>query len=154
MGKRAGGMKEKVRLARRREFSFTDAVNLFTYGTLMFDPIWSRVTGRIHPSITGTLDDYEARKIVGEVFPGLVPAAGCRVNGRIWQEVSPDDIAALDRYESHIYERRIMEVQGAKNVRLECWTYVVRPEFRARLLDEPWQAKEFRERHLPGYLIA
>jgi gamma-glutamylcyclotransferase (GGCT)/AIG2-like uncharacterized protein YtfP len=152
MSERWMRQKKKVRLAAASGRPFNGRVNVFTYGSLMFDCVWCAVTGRMRPSATGRLDGFEAWKIAGQTFPGLAPADGRQVTGRIWQEVAAADLAALDEFESGIYDRVRLTVEGETGQSLECWAYVVRPACRTMLLAEPWDREEFRQKHLADFL--
>lgn len=130
------------------------AVNVFTYGSLMFDQVWRAVVGRLNPSVTGRLDGFEAWKLAGQTFPGMAPAPGRQVRGRIWQEVTHDEVARLDAFESGIYDRKALNLQTDDGVQIEAWAYIVRPDCRGMFLDEPWDSEEFQRRHLPTFLSA
>lgn len=129
-------------------------VNVFTYGSLMFDQVWRAVVGRLNPSVYGRLDCFVAWKLAGQTFPGMAPAPGHHVLGRIWQQVTQDELARLDAFESRIYDRTALNLQTDDGVQIEAWTYVVRPDCRGMLLNEPWDSQEFQRRHLPTFLSA
>jgi gamma-glutamylcyclotransferase (GGCT)/AIG2-like uncharacterized protein YtfP len=141
-----------VWLAGAGGMSFNPPVNVFTYGSLMFDEVWRAVTGRTRPSEPGQLIGFEAWKIAGQTFPGLAPAEGHRVAGRVWREVADTELALLDEFESGIYDRLRVTVQGEAGRSLECWAYVVRPDCRKLLLPERWSREEFERRHLADFL--
>lgn len=127
-------------------------MNVFTYGSLMFDEVWQAVVGRLGDSTPGRLAGFEAWRIAGQTFPGLSPAPGHWVAGRIWHDVTPPELERLDVFESGIYERAMVSVEATDGRRFECWTYLVRPDSRGRLLAERWDSEEFRRRHLPTFL--
>lgn len=131
---------------------FNRRVNVFTYGSLMFDEVWLHVVGRAGPSVTACLRGFEAWKISGESFPGLTPADGHQVTGRVWLAVTPAELARLDAFESGIYDRERVSVTASDGPTLDCWTYVVRGDCRSLLLNEPWDREEFRRHHLATFL--
>jgi len=131
---------------------FTGAVNVFTYGSLMFDEVWRAVVGRLGASTPGRLDGFEAWRVAGQTFPGLTPAAGHRVAGRIWHDVTDAELARLDTFESGMYQRELLPVMADGGAALACWTYLVRPDSRGLLLAQPWDREEFRRVHLPAFL--
>ncbi len=131
---------------------FNRGVNVFTYGTLTFEEIWRSVVGRTGPSVAASLRGFEAWKIPGESFPGLTPAEGHQVAGRVWQGVTAEELARLDAFESGIYDRERVSVTANDGQTLDCWTYLVRPECRGQLLNEPWDREEFRRRYLATFL--
>ena len=152
MANRPESKKEKVWLANFAGLPFNRAVNVFTYGSLMFDEVWRGVVGRPGVSVVGTLADHEAWKIAGEVYPGLYPAPGRQVAGRVWLDVGLDELARLDRFEPAIYERRTVVVRLPTGEPAECETYMIRTESRDCLLAEPWDREGFKRRHLASFL--
>lgn len=153
MSKRQFEKKKKVRLASRRPFAFNASVNVFTYGTLMFDDVWRAVVGRLNASLPGQLGGYEAWKIAGQVFPGMAPATGHEVSGRVWQKVTDEELKRLDAFESGIYHREMINVKTAGGG-IDCWVYLMRADCRSLLLPEPWDREEFRRLHLATYLAS
>lgn len=154
MSGRSGGKKQKVRLATVAGIAFNRGMNVFTYGSLMFEEVWRAVVGRTGPSVPGQLAGYEAWKIAGQTFPGMAPAPGRQVNGRIWQEVTETELGKLDVFESGIYDRQLLEVRAEDGRTLTCCVYVVRPDSRSLLLPEPWDSQEFERLHLRDFLSA
>lgn len=118
----------------------------------MFDEVWQGVVGRRGPSATGRLEGFAAWRISGQTFPGMTRAPGRTVAGRIWFDVTPDELAKLDAFESGIYERERVLVLTSTGQQLECWTYLVRPDSVGLLLPEPWDREEFQRLHLPTFL--
>ncbi len=127
-------------------------MNVFAYGSLMFDEVWLGVVGRMVPSVTASLENFEAWKIAGEPFPGMAPASGHRVTGRVWSGISQIELDRLDAFESGIYDRQPVFVRTAVDPSLQCWAYVVQPGFQTLLLPEPWDRDEFRRLHLATFL--
>ena len=84
----------------------SEARNVFTYGSLMFPSVWDRVVQGRYRSSTATIHGLQRLQIRGEHYPALVinPNAGL-LTGRIYYEVSANDIARLDHFESSDYAR-------------------------------------------------
>lgn len=152
MSGRFGGKKQKVWLATTSRIAFNREMNVFTYGSLMFDEVWRAVVGRTGPSVAGQLTDHEAWKLAGQTFPGLAPAPGRLVNGRIWQGVTETELGKLDVFESGIYDRQLLAVRAEDGTTLPCWAYIVRPDSRTLLLPDPWDREEFARLHLRDFL--
>lgn len=152
MAKLPDGKKQKVWLASLATMAFHGRVNVFTYGSLMFDEVWRGVTGRLAESVPGVLADHAAWRLRGQNFPGLAPAPGHQTAGRIWLAVTPDELARLDEFESGLYERRLFDVRAGNGRRLNCWAYEVRSDSRSLLEPALWDPEEFRQRHLAGFL--
>ncbi len=75
-------------------------MNVFTYGSLMYRPVWERVVVGRYGAVEGTLRGYARRRITGEVYPALLRAEPeSVVAGILYLDVSPRDLAALDHFE-------------------------------------------------------
>lgn len=111
-------------------------MNLFTYGTLMDPARMAAVCG--HPPRGGmpaTLAGF-VRRDTRFGWPVIFPAPGAdaRVDGWLWQGLTPADLDALDAYEDREYTRQEVRVQTA-NGPVTAWVYVGIPEyFRSALL--------------------
>ena len=49
------------------------SVHIFTYGSLMFDGVWSKVVDGIYEKVGARLYGYQRRKIRGEIYPTVLP---------------------------------------------------------------------------------
>jgi gamma-glutamylcyclotransferase (GGCT)/AIG2-like uncharacterized protein YtfP len=127
---------------------------LFTYGTLMLSEVMEIVAGARLPSRPASLAGYGRRRLHGEVFPGLVPAAGETTPGVLWDEVAPAALARIDRFEGELYDRPELHVALASGERVGAFVYLLRPEQRALAAAEAWDEAAFRARHLRAYLDA
>jgi len=126
--------------------------NVFTYGSLMFEPVWKRVVRQRYASREARLDGYVRRKVRGEEYPAVVPAAGCAVTGLVYFNVNPADLQRLDRFEGRWYHRRRESLLINDGSRIRGWVYVFREAFRDRLQVEDWDPSEFSRRGLHRFL--
>ena len=81
--------------------------HLFTYGTLMFEEIWSLVVCGSYRSRTGTLRGFTRKAVKGAEYPVIYP--GSRddlVQGTVYFDVTPADIERLDIFEGDYYARQ------------------------------------------------
>jgi gamma-glutamylcyclotransferase (GGCT)/AIG2-like uncharacterized protein YtfP len=123
---------------------------LFTYGSLMFAPVWERVTGPRGlgaRSVAGSVHGWAAFAVRGEVFPGLSVKPGTTTSGRVYLDLPPDVIARLDAFEGDFYVREKIEVTLEDGTVLWAQVYRVAEAFLAALEDHPWDAETFRQRH-------
>lgn len=84
------------------------APTLFFYGTLQDRDILAAVLGRPVPTEALTpawADGHRTLYYPGELFPALIAAPGHVAEGLIFPDASPADLAALDAFEGHGYER-------------------------------------------------
>ena len=100
-------------------------MNVFTYGSLMFDEVWRRVVLGNYRHAQAVLDAHRRHAVRGATYPGVVPAPGRQVHGVVHFDVLPDDVARLDAFEGAPYERRavLVEVSGES---LPAAVYVMR----------------------------
>lgn len=130
----------------------TEAVsqNVFTYGSLMFEPVWQRVVQGRYRRAPARLAGYGRFALLDDTYPGMVPALepGQAVDGVLYFDVAPGDLAALDRFEGVEYARRTVAVDiasaGAVSP-IHAQTYV----FLAlqRLSGQPWHPENFAMEH-------
>jgi len=113
-------------------------VNLFTYGTLMDPAVWARVAQQVCESRPALLHDYEARRLRGVTFPGLVESAGCSAPGLLYYNISPAAMQRLDEYEDDYYERIEVMVELEDGTPERAQTYLMHPAHRDIVLPNRW----------------
>jgi gamma-glutamylcyclotransferase (GGCT)/AIG2-like uncharacterized protein YtfP len=80
--------------------------NVFTYGSLMFQPVWERVVIGRYKSSEATIHGFRRLAVIGKEHPGLVIAKGAvPMLGRVYFDVSDVDLARLDQFETERYLR-------------------------------------------------
>ena len=80
--------------------------NVFTYGSLMFPVVWDRVVRGLYRSGEATIHGFQRLRIRGEHYPALIINANAGVLiGRVYYDVSAEDIARLDQFETSEYAR-------------------------------------------------
>lgn len=117
----------------------TPGTHLFTYGTLMDDAVWSRVAQEKCVSRRAVLHGYEARKLRGVTFPGLVESAGAVTPGLVYFDVSAAAMARLDAYEDDFYERVPVPVVLVDGSEITADLYLMQPSHRDVVLPERWE---------------
>jgi len=119
-------------------------VNVFTYGSLMFDPVWSRVVESCYDRRTAILQGYDRKAVRGEFFPVIVPSAPCsRVEGLVYLNVSASDLARLDRFEGEYYYRKAEQVAAPDMTILPAEIYVLKEEYYAVISPREWDPVHF-----------
>lgn len=119
----------------------------------MFEPVWRQLLGRQHRRIKAALEDYQRCCIRGESYPGIRPLAGSTVEGQLVFDLRPAELERLDRFEGSEYQRIEVEVITRRGDPCRCSVYLVRPEHRHRLLDKPWDPREFEASQLKHFLV-
>jgi gamma-glutamylcyclotransferase (GGCT)/AIG2-like uncharacterized protein YtfP len=82
--------------------------HLFTYGSLMFAPVWSRVAKRLYRNSEETIQGFARYQVIGEEYPAVIPEPTrpqLQLSGRVYWDVDANDLASLDRFEGEDYER-------------------------------------------------
>ena len=130
-------------------------VDVFTYGSLMFAPVWQRVVRGHHRSIEATLFGYNRFAVAGEAYPGILAhsesAHDAQVTGLVYLGVDADDLLRLDRFEGEDYQRCTVGVHtDAAPPVLSAQTYVYKNA--ARLSELAWNPQEFAlEKFMASY---
>ena len=127
--------------------------HIFTYGSLMFAPVWQRVVAGRYAALPATLREYRRYAVAGDTYPGMIASPGGSVDGVLYQNVEPDDIARLDHFEGADYRRTELDVDLADGSSQLVQTYLmIRPE---ALSDQPWLPENFAlQRFLDTYCRA
>ncbi|MBN1995232.1 MAG: gamma-glutamylcyclotransferase [Anaerolineae bacterium] len=124
-------------------------MNVFTYGSLMYHRVWSRVVAATYPQKSGAVYGFQRLRVKNEPYPGLIKGNDV-VDGIIYFGVTTADLARLDKFEGRLYKRVEVEVTGADGEQAPAWVYVIRDEFR-ELLDGPWSKTEFEQEGLAEF---
>lgn len=128
----------------------------FTYGSLMWADIMARVCGHEFASEPASLADHRRHPVRGQDYPGLRAAAGGRVPGRLYLDVTDEAWTRLDAFEGEEYERADIVVALAEGRVLPAQVYRFRAEFADRLLLDDWDAEAFaregRQRFIARYV--
>ncbi len=123
--------------------------HLFTYGTLMFEEIFSRVIATPEPqaSQSARLVGYQRFKVIGEVYPALIPSdQATSVAGRIYFDLTTDQMLRLDAFEGEMYERTpVAVVTEGQGLSISCETYVCHIEYRNLVSNQIWSPFNFGE---------
>jgi gamma-glutamylcyclotransferase (GGCT)/AIG2-like uncharacterized protein YtfP len=122
---------------------------VFTYGSLMFSPVWLSVCSQAYSTVPATLLGFRRYCVQGETYPALVPEEGAQVSGLIYKNVSAADCQNLDRFEGSEYLLRTATVTTPEGP-----TEVVFYEFVAlhQLVKQDWSVAEFELNGLPSFL--
>ena len=72
--------------------------NVFTYGTLMFKDIWTRLITNDYEQEQATLNGYIRKAVIGETYPVIYKGSeNNSVAGKLYLNVSSKEVAILDR---------------------------------------------------------
>lgn len=128
-------------------------MHLFTYGSLMFPQIWSRVANGAHPHQRATVTGYSRHELPGEVHPAMIASdPHSTVEGVLYANLTPDEIARLDRFEDEgvDYRRITVRAETTDGAVVDAYTYVYMHPARVSAL--AWDPAEFETRGLQHFL--
>ena len=95
-------------------------MNLFVYGSLMFDVVWQRIARTSNPGVPATAHGWSIRSLQDVSYPGLVPAPpDSLAQGLLRTKVSPAALARLDAFEGPDYLRQLIAITLPDGQRLE-----------------------------------
>jgi len=120
-------------------------VNVFTYRSLMFDQVWSKVVTGEYNSGISTVSGYIRYSLKGEEYPAVVPCECCTgLKGVVYMDIDSDDLTRLDAFEGEYYYREsaVVMVDG---VEVEAEIYVMKGEYFKLLCRDAWNPESFRQ---------
>jgi gamma-glutamylcyclotransferase (GGCT)/AIG2-like uncharacterized protein YtfP len=98
--------------------------HVFTYGSLMFAQVWRRVVKGNYDCAPARARDYARFAVAGQAYPGMVAMQGESVHGLVYFDVDAADIALLDAFEGHEYQRRDIDVELEDGNRIAANAYI------------------------------
>jgi len=119
-------------------------VSVFTYGSLMFEPVWSRVVAGSYERYEAILQGYDRKAVRGEIYPVLIPSSMLsQVQGIVYCDVSSADLARLDHFEGQYYFRKMEQIslEGKKTFHAEI--YVLKEEYYNIISHKEWDPVHF-----------
>lgn len=120
-------------------------VNIFTYGTLMFAEIWSRVVVGEYDKSPAILNGYDRKLARGEIYPVLFPStAFSLVEGTVYIGVTDADLQEIDSFEGKYYSRQSAEVLVREAAKLPVQVYVLKEEYYSIISHKNWDPARFR----------
>jgi gamma-glutamylcyclotransferase (GGCT)/AIG2-like uncharacterized protein YtfP len=124
-------------------------MNVFTYGSLMYDSVWSRVVAGTYPKKSGVVKGFARLKVRNEQYPGLIRGHDV-VDGVVYFDLTAQDVARLDRFEGELYQREEVEVVCEDEERAPALVYLIRDEYKW-ILGDQWSPVEFEQAGLAEF---
>ena len=125
--------------------------NLFVYGALMYEEVWSRIVQGDFCKIKGQISGYRRLAVKNEEYPGLVVGDGI-VQGYIWLGLDEGNLARLDIFEGEYYERTPAIAVDKEGNSMDVNVYSFRKEFLGLLENNDWNVKEFEKYGLKKFI--
>lgn len=124
--------------------------HVFTYGSLMFFEVWTRVVEGDYRSMRAHLDGHARFEVREQTYPGMVAQQNSQVEGVLYLDVDAADLARLDHFEGDDYVRATLEVACDDGIARASETYLYR--LTDRLQKTLWQPDGFAmQRFLDTY---
>lgn len=120
-----------------------DGAHCFTYGSLMYPDIMSRVAGLACRGRPALLADHARHPVRGEDYPGIVPVPGAHVVGMLYLDLPATAWPRLDAFEGDFYLRHRVVVRDEAGHAIEAWSYVFKAEHAHRLEAGEWDPAAF-----------
>jgi gamma-glutamylcyclotransferase (GGCT)/AIG2-like uncharacterized protein YtfP len=120
-------------------------VNVFTYGSLMFTPVWESVCVGRYATKKMVLRDFQRYCIKNESYPAVVPQPGASVEGLVYFDVSEVDQLALNQFEGEEYVLRHHQIDGLS---IAFYEFVAL----ARIDKRDWSPDDFEQTGLPLFI--
>jgi len=118
--------------------------HIFTYGSLMFDPVWSRVVDGSYDRCEALLQGYDRKGVRHEVYPVIVPSTiHSLVQGIVYLDVSSSDLAKLDRFEGEYFFRKKEQAVTPDMKILPVEVFVLKEEYYAIISSGKWDPEHF-----------
>lgn len=128
-------------------------IHIFTYGSLMFEPVWSAVVQGRYQSSPATLPGFVRRCVRNEHYPVIYPdSAAVDIDGVVYLDVAVDDLERLDRFEGEYYTRKPLQIRTETHGFLGVEGYILKDEYRHIATDEPWDPEAFRQTGISAFL--
>lgn len=130
--------------------------HVFTYGSLMFEPVWRSVVAGNYRQRPAQIKGFERFAVRDQSYPGVVRSRLplSTVNGIVYLDVGAADIASLDRFEGAEYRRIDVPVHDIQELNdhqvIQASLYLYLPE--NELLAQPWDAANFERVTMAQFL--
>ena len=118
--------------------------NIFTYGSLMFDSVWSKVVAGSYDRLESVLQGYDRKGVYNEFYPVVVPSTfHSQVRGIVYRNVSISDLDRLDQFEGEYYFRKTEKVITLELRILAAEVYVLKEEYYSIISPQGWDPVHF-----------
>lgn len=124
--------------------------NVFAYGSLMYPEVWERVVRGKYRSSRGTIHGFRRLGVRDEEYPALViDKTAAPIEGRVYFDVTADDVALLDAFETTQYARVSVAVTiDQKPIVADAYLFLDIE----KVTDRDWDPALFEREGLPKFL--
>lgn len=127
-----------------------DTMNVFTYGSLMFPAVWQKVVRGDYLSSAASIHGFRRVCVRDANHPALIISSRAEpIVGRVYFDVSAEDTARLDHFETHNYARVSVAVTVDGSATAAQAYLAVNID---SLTDIDWSEQTFEQTGLPVFL--
>ena len=129
--------------------------DLFTYGSLMFSPIWERVVVGSYTALPAVLKGYSRMSVLNEEYPVIIPSESGLCNGVLYKNVSERDLLLIDFFEGVEYERATASVSLLhldKSFTVNAEIYRLNPDYSSIVGTTNWDKESFEKNGIQKFI--
>lgn len=128
--------------------------NIFAYGTLMIQEVFTIVTGREHAQLPARVYGFARYSFRDRVYPAMVAAASVDfVDGVIYARLPKESIEALTAFEDSRYRKITVDAELKDNGRkIKAAAFVLPGDCASLIRKTEWSLTGFRKKNLDTYL--
>jgi len=118
--------------------------HVFTYGSLMYAPVWNMVASGFYQKSPATLKNFVRRAVINQEYPVVLPHKdSVGVQGVVYFDVNGPDIRRLDEFEGiyYIRKREPVILENLKTIHAE--VYILNDTYRSIASDKEWDQSHF-----------
>lgn len=127
-------------------------MNIFVYGPLMFPEIIQAVVGRKLSYRAGLLRGYVRVGVRDQPQAALFPFPDTSTQGLVYVEVDQAASKKMDVFLGSLFDRVEVNIETDDGEWIEAETHVFKVRKRKLLTSKPWDADEFRRKHLSEFI--
>ena len=128
-------------------------LHIFTYGSLMFQRVWSSLVSDQYDQRDAILHGYVRKRVQSETYPAALQGeTHDKIRGKVYLDVNEADIKKLDAFEGVYYQQRIVELELADNSRLAACIYVFKDEYRHLATEQDWDPDWFAKVGIESFM--
>jgi gamma-glutamylcyclotransferase (GGCT)/AIG2-like uncharacterized protein YtfP len=125
-------------------------MHLFTYGSLMFEEVWSQLVRGDYVKRPARLHGFTRRRVHDDVYPVIFRSNDEEwVDGVVYFAVSDEDLRRLDAFEADAYDRQAHTVIVEGREKHAAHVYVLKDSYRHLIHDSEWDPQWFARQALP-----
>ena len=130
-------------------------MNVFTYGSLMFSPVWDTVVKGNYRAGSALLRGYSRRQIINDIYPVAFPAdTQDFISGIVYYDIEPADVNRLDEFEGDYYRRTHVSLEIIDQSPVDAEAYIIKPRHQHLISTLEWNPNDFKQRCLSEFMSA